>query len=102
MYKPYLIASLFFLPRILLAQNLSFAGFVGTIVGILSALTLVLIGVALIVFFFGIIKFLSAGGDQQSISEGRKQIIAGIIGMFVLTGLWGIVQIVLSTLELSV
>lgn len=54
-------------------------------------------GLALLFFLWGVMKFIRAS-DSTKREEGRKFIIAGLIGLFVMTSLWGIISIVSNTL----
>ncbi len=54
--------------------------------------------VAFIVFLWGIYKYFIYGASNESEkAEGRKFAMWGIIGFVVITSVWGIVNIVKST-----
>jgi len=58
----------------------------------------VLMAVAFIVFLWGIYKYFIYGASNESEkAEGRKFAMWGIIGFVVITSVWGIVNIVKST-----
>lgn len=59
----------------------------------IGVLTPLLVAVALLVFFWGIAKFILAAGDEKKVEEGKKLLIWGSIGLFVIASLWGIIQI---------
>lgn len=46
---------------------------------------------ALIVFFWGLVKYIGKSGDGDGTAEGRRLMVWGVIGFFVLFSLWGIV-----------
>jgi len=52
----------------------------------------VLIAVAFLVFFFGIVKFIGKAGDETAIKEGRQQMVWGVIALFILVSIWGILR----------
>lgn len=52
-----------------------------------------LIGIALIVFMWGLIIFMTHGGDERAHEEGRQRIVWGIIILFVVVSVWGIVNL---------
>ncbi len=59
--------------------------------------------VALIVFLYGIYKFFILGAsDEKARTEGRKFAMNGIIGFVIILSVWGIVFIVVETLNLNV
>ena len=51
-----------------------------------------IVGLALLVFFWGLVKFISTAGDVKSHDAGRSLMIWGIIGLFVMISIWGILQ----------
>ena len=57
-----------------------------------------LIGLAVVVFFWGLVKYLNAGmGDAKNIKEARDLMIWGIIAITVMVSVWGIVKVVQTT-----
>ena len=55
----------------------------------------VLVGVALLVFLWGLAKFIfRIGGDEKAVSEGRNLIVWGLIAIFVMVSVWGIIEFV--------
>lgn len=71
----------------------SFKGFVCTVLGIIDSLVPVLMGLTLIVFLWGLAKFILAGGDEKKIESGRTLMLWGIIALFIMVSVWGIVNI---------
>lgn len=51
-----------------------------------------LLVLATLVFLWGIIKYVSAGGDAAKIKEARSYILWGIIGLAVMGSVWAIVR----------
>lgn len=71
--------------------------------GILGAINVVVIPVifalAFAAFVWGIVNhFFFHGGEENSREAGRNFILWGLVGMLVLFSVWGIVNILLSTL----
>jgi TRAP-type C4-dicarboxylate transport system permease small subunit len=52
-------------------------------------------------FIWGIVKYVTAAGDEAKIKDGKRHMIWGIIGMVVMAGAWGIVRIVLDYFGVS-
>lgn len=79
------------------------AGPLGVIAGkILNFILLfpkLIVGLALVYFFFGLIKYVSGVGDKDKIAA-RETMIYGIIGLFVMVSVWGIVNLVRSVLSI--
>jgi hypothetical protein len=62
----------------------------------------VLAGLALFVFFWGLAKFiLRIGGDEKAIGEGKNLMKWGLIALFVMVSVWGILRFVYTDLGFS-
>ena len=64
--------------------------------GILNTLIVVIIGLAVVVFLFGVFKFITAAGDEKKRAEGRQMIIWGLIGLAVMVSVWGLVGFIIT------
>jgi sorbitol-specific phosphotransferase system component IIC len=51
----------------------------------------VLVVLALLLFIWGIVRFISASGDEKAAEEGKNKMIWGIIALFVIVSVWGLV-----------
>lgn len=61
----------------------------------------VLIIFAAIVFIWGLIKFIWSAGDTKKSAEGKQLMLWGIIGLFVIVAMWGLVEVLRSTFSLT-
>ena len=52
-------------------------------------------------FVWGVIKYVSAGGEEAKIKDGKQHMIWGIIGMAVMAGAWGLARLLLETFGVS-
>jgi len=57
----------------------------------------ILIGVALIFFFWGLIQYIRNAGKKGH-ERGRKTMIAGITALFIMVSIWGIIAFLQSSL----
>lgn len=69
--------------------------------GILRSITVLLMAAAVVYFLYGVFQFIKASGDAESAAEGRNKIIYGIIGLFVMGSVYGLVGILGKTFGLS-
>ena len=96
LYKIAVSTTPLLLPLVVLAQ-----GDVGTILGnirtLLNNLIPVLIGIAGIVFLWGVVQFITGAGDEEKRRKGRGLIIYGLIGLAVMLAFWGLVNILLTS-----
>ncbi|MCC7470017.1 MAG: hypothetical protein IT284_02680 [Bacteroidetes bacterium] len=60
-----------------------------------------LVTVAVVVFIIGVIKYISKGDESKSREEGQKFMLYGIIGLFVMVSIWGLVGIIQGTFGLG-
>ena len=66
------------------------AGFVGDMI---NTLVLLLIGIALLVFIWGLLKYIMAGGDEEKTKEAKRFIVFGFIAFFVMFSVWGLTEV---------
>lgn len=69
---------------------------------ILRGLVPFMIGLTLLTFLYGVLKFIAAGSNEEEHSEGRKFMLWGIIALFVMVSVWGLVSILTNTLGESI
>mgnify|MGYP007099669111 CR=1 FL=1 len=74
----------------------NFAGVVQMFLEILDQVVLLIIGLALVAFLWGVIKYMR-GGDVEKVKEAREFIVWGIIGLFVMISVWGLVAVLTNT-----
>jgi hypothetical protein len=86
-------------PLAAFAQDLD--EFINTLIGLINSIIPLLIAVATLLFIFGVVKYITAGSDEAEVKKARSLIIYGIIGLAVIVGVWGLVNIVLSTFNLD-
>ena len=60
---------------------------------VVNTLVPLLIGIAVVVFIFGVIRFVTAGEDATRKEAARGLMIYGIIALFVIVSIWGLVNI---------
>jgi uncharacterized membrane protein (GlpM family) len=67
---------------------------------ILNAIIPFLMTLGLLYFIWGVVRYVIAGGDEDK-SKGRDHIIYGLIGLSVIVGVWGLVNMITKTFGLS-
>ena len=65
---------------------------------ILNPIILLLFAVAMVVFIWGIVEFLASGEEGDARTRGKQNILYGIIGLFIMVSVYGIINVVLATL----
>ncbi len=61
---------------------------------LLNMLIPVLIALALVVFFWGLVKYIQSGKAKG----GKDIMIAGLVGLFIMVSVWGIIRIAQNTI----
>lgn len=73
----------------------------GGVQNILELLVPILIGIAVIIFIWGVVQFVARAGDDEKRKEGRKKMVWGIVGLVVIVAVWGLVNFVIGALDLD-
>jgi len=68
---------------------------------ILSAVVPLLITVALIVFIWGLIQYLLKVGDEEQRRQGVQLMLWGVIAIFVMSSVWGLVALLQNTFSVQ-
>ena len=69
--------------------------------GILNMLIPILIAAALVVFFWGLVTYIWGAGGAESHDKGRNIMIAGLVSLFIMVSVWGIVNLAQNALGVS-
>jgi len=86
------------LPALVSAQTTVESFLSGTVLGILNAAIRVMVALATLVFIYGVIKYIAAGGDPEATKKARSFIIWSIIGLALIIGIWGVANFLLTGL----
>lgn len=90
-----LALGMYAVPAIAFAQTLG--SILADIRGLLDTLVPILIVLALVYFIWGVIKYITSTGDEEGQSQARNIMIWGIIALFVIVSVWGLVAVLQST-----
>jgi hypothetical protein len=67
------------------------------VVQVINPIILLLAAAAFVVFLWGVFEFIKGAGDEGKREEGRRAIMWGIIGLVIIFGAYGIINIALGT-----
>lgn len=59
-----------------------------------------LLAVAVIVFIYGIIEMMAGAANDKKREDGRRHLMWGIIGLFIMLGVWGVISIIKDSVSL--
>lgn len=55
-----------------------------------------LVLLATVVFLYGIVKYITAGGDEKKLEEAKSLIVWGIIALAIMLTAWGFVKVLID------
>jgi hypothetical protein len=95
------VATSLFLPVLALAETTgglittpdygSLFSFIGALGKVTNGLVIVAMSAVLLLFFWGVAKYITAGADEEKRAAARSLMIYGVIGVFVVFSIWGLV-----------
>jgi len=105
--KRLLIGSvLFALPVVALAVESPTLGNLDALVVALSSIVNLLlplvVAIALLAFFWGLATFIFAAGNEDAKDRGKRIMIWGIIALFIMVAVWGIVAFIGNALDINI
>ncbi|MGM0482458.1 MAG: hypothetical protein ACQEP6_01155 [Patescibacteria group bacterium] len=72
-----------------------------TILSLLDTIILIILALALVFFLWGVAKFILNAGDPEEQSKGKQVMFWGLIGLFVMTAVWGLVAFIQDQLGIQ-
>lgn len=79
-------------PMFAFAQNVQ--GVLGIVLGLINTVIVILIIAAVMFFIYAVVMYILGKGE-------RKQILNGLVGLFVIVAFWGVIKIVQNTFGLD-
>ena len=76
-------------------------GIMPFIAGIINMVFPILVSIAVFFIAWSIFVFILNAGDPEKRSQGGKRIFWGVIGVFLMLSVWGLVNILRSSIELN-
>ncbi len=64
---------------------------------IVYPIIILMFGVALVIFVYGILQMIVHGSDEESLKKGKSTILYGTLGMFIMVSAWGIIYLISNT-----
>lgn len=71
-----------------------FGNLIGLATGILAAL-------ALLVFFWGLVKYLAKADDEKAKEQGKNTMVWGVVALFVMFSVFGLVRFLMTSFGIS-
>lgn len=87
-----LFFSSFLFPFSAFAQINTFRDLLTAIGSLISLLIPLAFGLALLFFLWGLAQFIFKAGDETAVEVGKRRMLWGVIALFVISSIWGIVS----------
>ncbi len=100
MYKLQSFLTVLLLPVLVSAQTVT--SIFGTFTGVVGDFVKFAVAVALLVFIWGIVRFMTASGVEpekgkvSDIEQGKKRMLWGVVGLFMIVSIWGVVGLLMQ------
>lgn len=95
------LAVVLLLPVMAFAQLTGVKDLITAVGDLINPLIEVLAGVALVVFLWGLVKFVfRVSGDEKAVEDGKRIMKWGLIALFVMVSVWGIIVFIQGELDL--
>jgi heme/copper-type cytochrome/quinol oxidase subunit 4 len=97
--KATILGALAFAPFLAFAETLG--GILGTVGQLIGAATPIVVALALVYFFWGLANFIFNSGEDGKRKEAIAIMIYGIIALFVMVSIWGIINVLQTTFNVQ-
>ena len=102
MKKHIALFALTLVPFIASAQLTRTEDLILAVMNIVEYLVVLVVAIALLVFMWGLAKFIfKVGGDEGAIEDGKNLMKWGLIALFVMLSVWGIIRFFQGELGLT-
>src|SRR3990167_9553969 len=96
--KKVILVTLALAPMFAFAQSTGRFGNIKTLVegigDIIKIALPIVVALALLAFFWGLVKFIFAQGNEEAKADAKKIMLWGLIALFVMVSVWGVVNFI--------
>ena len=87
--------------KVAYAASKSLNGFIANVDSmIINPLIIFLFALAMVYFLYGLLEFIWNGSNDEKKTTGKSHMIWGVVGLTIMMGVWTILNILLSTLNI--
>ncbi len=95
----FVLSGLLIVPQFANAQNLQ--GVLGTFSDLINLAIPLIIALAVLYFFWGLAQYILNSANEEKKEEGRNIMIYGIIALFVMVSVWGLIRLLQETFNVK-
>jgi hypothetical protein len=96
-----LAGAMTFVPLFAFAQLGNVENIVESIGNLVSLATPIVVGLALLAFFWGLVKFIFSAGDEEARKGAKSLMIWSVIALFVMISIVGIINFIGNALDIN-
>ncbi len=74
-------------------------GLITLFYAIINTVVPFLIGLGVFVIIYGVFAYLSHAGEEEKRTEARQFVLWGVIGVFIMVSIWGLINILVNTFD---
>lgn len=63
---------------------------------IINPILYLLMAAAFIYFIWGVVKFIGSKDDSEGVSDGKKHILWGLVGLAIIISVFGIIRVIVN------
>lgn len=79
----------------------SFGGLLNRVNLVLNTIVPFLVGIAVFIVIWGVFKYIASAAEEEKRTEARAFIVWGVVGIFAMVSVWGFVNIMVNSFDLS-
>ena len=99
-YAHYLALGALLVPAVTWAAS-DLWGILSLVLYLIRLLSVLVFGLAVVIFFWGVVKFIFNAANSDDHREGINLMIWGIVSLFVMSSIWGLVGILQATFDVD-
>ncbi len=88
-------------PAFAFAQLGNVENIVESIGNLVKLATPIVVGLALLAFFWGLVKFIFSGGDEEAKKDSKHLMIWSVIALFIMISIVGIINFIGNSLDIN-
>lgn len=59
-----------------------------------------LVGLAVLIIIWGVFNYIAGAGDEEKRAQAKQYVVWGVVGVFIMLSIWGLVSILANTFAL--
>ncbi len=76
------------------------ADLIGQINAVINTIIPFLVGLAVLVIIWGVFNYIAGAGDEEKRAEAKTYIVWGVVGVFIMLSIWGLVNVLVNSFAL--